>query len=159
MPNLIPAKISGYTVVPVCQCRPTMVSGYSTKCIGSVKDKPDDESRFELYLLDNGEVALIASNGLYLGHMAYSNNAVDDRYHIQPTKDDINPPSEFEIDYAAKGGPFENIGTIVLKANNGRYVAPTGGTTIKPLATNPHRFLLMPARSTARRQFIPRYRW
>ena len=144
------------SVIPPC------VPNYNTKCLGSVKDKPDDESRFELYLLDNGKVALKANNGLYLSRIAYSNNAFDNLNHIQPTKGDIDSPSEFEIDYAPEGGPFENIGTIALKANNGRYVAPSGDTdTIKPLATEPHKFLLLPARSgTARRQFIPRrYRW
>ena len=141
---------------------PPCVGGYSTKCIGSVKDKPDAESKFKLYLLPNGKIALQASNGLYLSRIAYSNNAVDNLNHIQPAKDTPDHFSQFEFDYAEEGGPFENIGMIVLKADNGRYVAPSGGTTIKPVATDPHRFLLMPARSTtARRQFKPRHynRW
>ena len=143
--------MSNYQFVSVI---PPCVRYYNTKCIGSVKDKPDDESKFKLYILDNGKVALKANNGRYLSCIAYSNNALDNLNHIQPTKGTSNSPSEFEIDYAPEGGPFENIGTIALKADNGRYVAPSGGTTIKPLATGPHQFLLMPARSTARRQFI-----
>ena len=145
--------MSNYQFVSVI---PPCVRYYNTKCIGSVKDKPDDESKFELYLLENGKVALKANNGLYLSRIAYSNDALDDFNHVQPTKNTPDYFSQFEFDYAAEGGPFENIGTIALKADNGRYVAPSGGTTIKPLATEPHKFLLMPAGwSTARRQFIP----
>ena len=143
------------SVIPAC------VPNYDTKCIGSVKDKPDAESKFKLYLLSYDKLALQANNGKYLSRIAYSNDAFDDLNHIQPAKSTPDNPSQFDFDYDPEGGPFENLGTITLKANNGRYVAPSGGTTIKPLATDPHRFLLMPARSTARRQFIPRHyrRW
>ena len=137
------------SVIPPC------VRYYSTKCIGSVKDKPDADSKFKLYLLSNGKVSLQASNGKYLSRIAYSNDAFDNFNHIQPAKDTADYFSQFEFDYAAEEGPFENLGTIVMKADNGRYVAPSGGTTIKPLATDPHRFLLMPARSTAGKQVMP----
>ena len=140
------------SVIPAC------VGGYSFKCIGSVKDKPDADSKFKMHLLPSGKVALQASNGKYLSRIAYSNNAIDNLNHIQPTKDTADYFSQFVIDYEEEGGPFENIGTIALKADNGRYVAPSGGTTIKPLATQPHKFLLMPARSTARSQFKPWYK-
>jgi hypothetical protein len=151
--------LSNYQFVSVI---PACVSGYSTKCIGSEKDKPDAETLFKLYLLSNGKLALQASNGKYLSRIAYSNDAFDDLNHIQPAKATPDNPSQYEYDYKPEGGPFENLGTITLKANNGRYVAPSGGTTIKPLATEPYEFLLMPARSTtAKRQFMPRYyrRW
>jgi hypothetical protein len=131
------------SVIPAC------VRYYSTKCIGSVKDKPDAESRFKLYLLSNGKLALQASNGKYLSRIAYSNDAVDNYNHIQPAKATADYWSQFEFDYAAEEGPFENLGTIALKSENGRYVAPSGGTTIKPLATAPHKFILMPARNWA----------
>ena len=136
------------SVIPAC------VTNYDTKCIGSVKDKPDAESKFKLYLLSN---ALQASNGKYLSRIAYSDDPFDNLNHIQPAKNTPDNPSQFDFDYDPEGGPFENLSTITLKANNGRYVAPSGGTTIKPLATDPHRFLLMPARSTARRQFVLRH--
>ena len=141
------------SVIPPC------IGG--TKCIGSVKDKPDADSIFKLYLLSNGKVALQASNGLYLSRIAYSNDAFDKYNHIQPAKNTPDFFSQFEYDYEEEGGPFENLGTIVLKADNGRYVAPSDGTTLKPLADDPHRFILMPARSsTARRQFTRRhYKW
>ena len=70
---------------------------------------------------------------------------------LQPIKDTADYFSQFEYEYAAEDGPFQNLGTIVFKADNGRYVAPSGGTTIKPLANDPHKFLLMPARITAER--------
>ena len=137
------------SVIPAC------VRYYSTKCIGSVKDKPDADSKFKLYLLSNGKVALQASNDKYLSRIAYSNNAFDNLNHIQPAKSTPDHHSQFDFDYDPEGGPFENLGTITLKADNGRYVAPSGGTTIKPLATDPHRFLLLPARSAAGKQVMP----
>ena len=137
------------SVIPPC------VRYYSTKCIGSVKDKPDADSKFKLYLLSNGKVALQASNGKYLSRITYSNSAFDNSNHVQPAKSTPDNPSQFDFDYDPEGGPFENFGTITLKANNGRYVAPSGGTTIKPLATDPYRFLLMSVRSTAGKQVMP----
>ena len=144
--------LSNYQFVSVI---PACVTNYDTKCIGSVKDKPDAESKFKLYLLSEDKLALQANNGKYLSRIAYSNDAFDDLNHIQPAKSTPDNPSQFDFDYDPEGGPFENLGTITLKANNGRYVAPSGGTTIKPLATDPHRFLLMPARSTAGKQVMP----
>ena len=146
---------SNYQFVSVIDC--VIRSFYDTECIGSVKDKPDAESEFKLYLLSNGKLALQASNGKYLSRIAYSNDAFDDYNHIQPIKDAADYFCQFEFEYAAEGGPFQNLGTIVFKADNGRYVAPSGGTTIKPLATDPYEFLLMPARSTAEKQEMPHY--
>ena len=126
------------SVIPPC------VSGYSTKCIGSVKDSPDEESRFQLYLLDNGKITIKASNGLYLSRIAYSNDPVNQFNYIQPAKDTPDHLSQLEL--------YSNtryLGTIALNADNGCYVArePSGGMIIKPLAINPHPFLLI--------QFVP----
>ena len=140
---------SNYKFVSVISC--LIRNFYDTECIGSVKDKPDAESMFKLYLLSNGKVALQASNDKYLSRIAYSNDAFDDYNHVQPIKDTADYFSQFEFEYAEEDGPFENLGTIVLKADNGRYVAPSGGTTIKPLANDPYKFLLMPARITAKK--------
>ena len=137
------------SVIPPC------IANNNSKCIGSESDRPDADSKFKLYLLSNGKVALKASNGKYLSRITYTNNAFDNSNHVQPIKSTVDLSSQFDFNYVPEGGPFENLGTITLKANNGRYVAPSGGTTIKPLATDPHMFLLMPARSTARRQFMP----
>ena len=136
---------SNYKLVGVI---PPCVRGYSTKCIGSVKDKPDADSKFKLSFLSNGKVALQASNGLYLSRIAYSNDPVDKLNHIQPAKNTPDFFSQFEYEYDEEGGPFENVGTIILKADNGRYMAPSDGMTIKPLATEPHKFIVCPARST-----------
>ena len=131
------------------------VESSSTKCISRVKNKPNVDSKFKLYLLSNGKVALQASNGKYLSRIAYGDDPFNHLNFIQPAKSTLDHPSQFDFDYDPEGGPFENLGTIALKADNGRYVAPFRGTFFRPLATNPYRFLLMPAKSTAEKQVIP----
>ena len=136
------------------------IGQYSNKCIGSVKDKPDADSKFKLYLLSNGKVTLQTSYGEYLVHFYWNSDNIN---HIIPIKyaTDSEKITQFEFEYEPKGGPFENLGTIALKADNGHYVAPPrlDGTTIKPVATEPHRFLLMPARGTAgKKVMLQRFR-
>ena len=106
-----------------------------------------------MILLSNGKVALQASNGKYLSRIAYSNDATDDRNRIQPVKDSIDYFSQFDLDYPT-GSPFENVDTITLRAENGRYLAPHGGTTIKPVSTIAHRFILFIAKSEAKAEFV-----
>ena len=55
--------------------------------------------------------------------------------------------SQFVFDYDAAGSDFDNVGTITLRADNGRYIAPHSGMTIKPLSTTPHKFILLVAQS------------
>ena len=59
--------ISNYKFVSVI---PACVTNYDTECIGSVKDKPDAESKFKLYLLSNDKLALQANNDKYLSRIA-----------------------------------------------------------------------------------------
>lgn len=111
-------------------------------CIGVTKDKPDADSKMKLIILKNAKVALRANNGKYLSRIAYgTNNFVDENNYIQPLKSSIDFFSRFRFEYARESiGAFNNIGTLALKADNGRYLAPHQGTTIKPLATTPFKF-------------------
>jgi len=95
-------------------------------CIGATKDKPDADSKMKLILLRN---------------ITYDSSAVSVNNYIQPLKSSIDVFSQFRFEYAREsGGVFNNFGTIALKADNGRYLAPHSGTTIKPLATMPFKY-------------------
>lgn len=112
-------------------------------CIGATKDKPDADSKMKLILLRNGRVALQGSNGKYLSRIAYDSSTVSVNNYIQPLKSSIDVFSQFRFEYAREsGGVFNNVGTIALKADNGRYLAPHSGTTIKPLATMPFKYAI-----------------
>lgn len=97
----------------------------------------------KLILLHNGKVALQANNGKYLSRIAYSNNAVDENNYIQPSKSSIDFFTQFQFEFAMESsGAFNDIATIALKADNGRYLAPHDGTTIKPLASEPFKYII-----------------
>lgn len=117
--------------------------------IEAAKQWPDVYCKFKMLLLNNGKVAFQADNGKYLSRIAYSNNAVDPRNYIQPSKGSADYFSQFEYDYIPDGGPWEGAGTITLKSENGRYwtVSPSNGINyIKPLAKTPVKFIILAAR-------------
>ena len=119
-----------------------------------MKQIPDADCKMKLTLLSNGKVALQANNGKYLSRIAYSNDATDSLNRIQPAKSSIDHFSQFEIDYTADSDLFENVGAITLKADNGRYIAPHSGTIVKPLATEPHKYILFFAKNVAEIEYM-----
>ena len=113
-----------------------------------MKQTPDADSKMKLILLSNGRVDLQACNGKYLSRIAYSRNATNSNNHIQPIKSSIDHFSQFEWEYNAES-QFENVGTVILKADNGCYLAPHDGITVKPLATKPYEYIFLVAKSVA----------
>lgn len=93
---------------------------------------------FQAYVEYPRYVFIQTSNGEYLCNVRSTNV-------IQPKK--MNSPNiycQFEFAYA-DSSPFDgNITAITLKTvtQDGRYLAPHDGTTIKALPTEPHKYFV-----------------